>query len=65
MNYVIGFLSALIISALLIPLVKRFATSLGAVDNPKESLRKIHKGVMARGGGMAIYMSFEIGRAHV
>mgnify|MGYP003329660684 CR=1 FL=1 len=48
MNYAIGFLSALIISALLIPLVKRFATSLGAVDNPKESLRKIHKGVMAK-----------------
>lgn len=60
MNYAIGFLSALIISALLIPLVKRFATSLGAVDNPKESLRKIHKGVMARGGGMAIYMSFVV-----
>lgn len=58
MNYLIGFLAALIISALLIPFVKKLATSLGAVDNPKEAIRKIHKGIIARGGGLAIYISF-------
>ena len=58
MNYLIGFAAALLISALLIPLVKKAATALGAVDNPKESARKIHQRVMARGGGLAIYASF-------
>ena len=60
MNYAIGFVSALVIAALLIPLVKKFAISLGAVDNPKESLRKIHKQIIARGGGLAIYMAFVV-----
>lgn len=60
MNYLIGFAAALIISALLIPFVKQFATKLGAVDNPKEAIRKIHKGIVARGGGLAIYMSFVV-----
>lgn len=60
MIYAIGFLAALIISALLIPLVKKLAVSLGAVDNPKEAYRKIHTKVMARGGGLAIYMSFVV-----
>ena len=60
MNYAIGFVSALVIAALLIPLVKKFAISLGAVDNPKESVRKIHKQIIARGGGLAIYMAFVV-----
>ncbi len=58
MKYLIGFAAALLISALLVPIVKKVAIKLGAVDNPKEAARKIHKKVMARGGGIAIYISF-------
>jgi UDP-GlcNAc:undecaprenyl-phosphate GlcNAc-1-phosphate transferase len=58
MNYLIGFLAALIISALLVPLVKKIAVKIGATDNPSESVRKIHKTIIARGGGLAIYFSF-------
>lgn len=58
MKYLVGFAAALLISALLVPLVKKAAIKLGAVDNPKEAVRKIHKKVMARGGGIAIYISF-------
>lgn len=58
MKFTIGFFAALFISALLVPWVKKLAIKLGAVDNPKEATRKIHKKVMARGGGIAIYVSF-------
>ncbi len=58
MIYIIGFCLALLISALLVPVVKKLAILLGAVDNPAEATRKIHKKVMARGGGVAIYISF-------
>ena len=58
MKYLVGFVAAILISALLVPLVKKAAIKLGAVDNPKEAARKIHKKIMARGGGVAIYASF-------
>lgn len=58
MNYAVGIVAAFLISALLIPLVKKLAVAIGAVDNPNESKRKIHQKVMARGGGIAIYLSF-------
>lgn len=60
MNYLIGLLSAFLIAALLVPLIKKIAIYIGAVDNPKEAKRKIHKHIMARGGGIAIYLSFVI-----
>lgn len=58
MRFIVGFLASLLISALLIPLVKKVAIRVGALDNPKEASRKIHKKVMVRGGGVAIYLSF-------
>jgi UDP-GlcNAc:undecaprenyl-phosphate GlcNAc-1-phosphate transferase len=58
MKYLIGLVAALLISALLVPIVKNVAMKLGAIDNPKEAARKIHTKVMARGGGIAIYISF-------
>ena len=58
MNYLLGLIAAFVISALLIPPVKRLAIKLGAIDNPKEAKRKIHNKIMARGGGLAIYAAF-------
>ncbi len=58
MNYLLGLIAAFVISALLIPPVKRLAIKLGAIDNPKEAKRKIHHKIMARGGGLAIYAAF-------
>jgi UDP-GlcNAc:undecaprenyl-phosphate GlcNAc-1-phosphate transferase len=60
MIYIIGLLSAFLIATLLVPVVKKVATKVGAVDNPEEADRKIHKSVMARGGGLAIYIAFVI-----
>lgn len=58
MKFIIGLLAAFLISVLLVPWTKKIAIYLGMVDNPKEATRKIHKKVMARGGGVAIYISF-------
>lgn len=60
MKYLIGGLAAFLISVLLVPYIKKAAIHFGAVDNPKEAERKIHKNIMARGGGIAIYLSFVI-----
>jgi len=51
----ITFLSSLV----LVPLSKRIAIHIGALDYPNQ--RKIHKRVMPRLGGLAIYASFLIG----
>ncbi|MSR68237.1 undecaprenyl/decaprenyl-phosphate alpha-N-acetylglucosaminyl 1-phosphate transferase [Candidatus Saccharibacteria bacterium] len=58
MNYILGLGIAFLVSALLIPIVKRLAIKIGAVDNPEESARKLHKTVIARAGGLAIYVAF-------
>ncbi len=60
MKYLIGGLAAFLIAVLLVPIIKKAAIRLGAVDNPEEAERKIHKKIMARGGGIAIYLSFVI-----
>jgi len=52
------FLSSLVMSLLLTPLVKRLAYRVGAVDHPNH--RKVHSNVMPRLGGLAIYISFII-----
>ena len=48
-----------IASLLLTPLVKKFAIKIGAVDKPNQ--RKVHKKLMPRLGGLAIFLSFMIG----
>ncbi len=58
MNYILALGIAFLVSALLIPIVKRLAIKIGAIDNPEESARKIHKIVIARAGGLAIYVAF-------
>lgn len=48
-----------VLSLLLTPLVKKFAIKIGAIDKPNE--RKVHKKIMPRLGGLAIFISFMIG----
>ncbi|WP_332695443.1 glycosyltransferase family 4 protein [Halalkalibacter lacteus] len=48
-----------IVTMLITPLVKRFAIKIGAIDKPNH--RKVHQTVMARLGGLAIYIGFLIG----
>lgn len=49
----------LLTSLILVPIVKKVATHVGAMDIPNE--RKIHKVPMPRLGGLAIYLSFLLG----
>jgi len=48
-----------VVSLLLIPLAKKIANHVGAIDLPNE--RKVHKGAMPRMGGLAIYGAFLFG----
>ncbi|WAA12140.1 glycosyltransferase family 4 protein [Fervidibacillus halotolerans] len=59
MQYINALLISFILSVLLVPLVKQLAIKIGAVDCPNE--RKVHKKIMPRLGGLAIYISFMIG----
>lgn len=61
MNYIIGYISALLLCVVVMPFVKKAAFKVGAVDKPNEPGRaKLHKKIMARGGGIAIYISFVV-----
>ncbi len=59
MQYVALFVLSCLIGVLLVPLVKRLAFRLGAVDNP-DIPRKIHKTPIPLLGGLAIYASFTV-----
>ncbi|MEC2071291.1 glycosyltransferase family 4 protein [Alkalihalophilus marmarensis] len=48
-----------IVAVLITPVVKQFAIKIGATDQPNH--RKVHQKVMARLGGLAIYIGFLIG----
>ncbi|MGY4688901.1 glycosyltransferase family 4 protein [Salibacterium sp. K-3] len=48
-----------LLSLLLTPLVKKLAFKIGATDQPNH--RKVHKGAMARLGGLSIYAAFLVG----
>ncbi len=54
--YAFTFLTALVVTFALTPLVKRFAIQIGAVDKP--NARKVHHGMIPRLGGLAIYIGF-------
>ena len=49
----------LLTSLILVPIVKKVATHVGAMDEP--NARKIHKVPMPRLGGLAIYLAFLLG----
>jgi len=56
MLHVCGFLVALVITVLLVPVVRRHAIQAGYYDAPGE--RKIHKSPIPRLGGIAIWLGF-------
>lgn len=64
-NIFLIILITFLVSALLVPFVKKMAEHVGAMDIP--NARKVHTKPMPRMGGLAIFCSFlvEIGRAHV
>ncbi|MBN9655922.1 undecaprenyl/decaprenyl-phosphate alpha-N-acetylglucosaminyl 1-phosphate transferase [Halobacillus litoralis] len=52
-------LFCLIVAVIITPLVKKLAIKIGATDQPNH--RKVHKIIMPRLGGLAIYISFALG----
>lgn len=57
--YIIGAVTAIILSVLLTPIIRKFACYIKVVDIPKDK-RKIHKRPIPLLGGLAIYISFVI-----
>ncbi|OIK16343.1 undecaprenyl-phosphate alpha-N-acetylglucosaminyl 1-phosphate transferase [Bacillus sp. MUM 116] len=53
------FLLCFLCSILITPIIKKLAFKVGATDNPNQ--RKVHKKIMPRLGGLAIYVSFILG----
>lgn len=49
---------ALLLSLLLTPWVRRLAIKINAIDKPNE--RKVHRGLIPRMGGLAVYLSFAL-----
>ncbi|MBR2071686.1 MAG: undecaprenyl/decaprenyl-phosphate alpha-N-acetylglucosaminyl 1-phosphate transferase [Phascolarctobacterium sp.] len=57
--YGFPFMLAMFVSYVLTPYIKKLAFKIGAVDRPDN--RKVHKKIMPRLGGFAIYIAFMIG----
>lgn len=57
--FYLAVLICFIITILITPLVKKLAFKVGATDKPNK--RKVHKKIMPRLGGLAIYISFLLG----
>lgn len=58
-NYATVFMLTLVVSILMVPFAIRFAKKIGAIDIPNG--RKVHKHIMPRLGGIAIYIAFLVG----
>lgn len=56
--YAFTFLTALVVTFVLTPVVKNLAVRIGAVDKP--DARKVHHGLIPRMGGLAIYAGFMV-----
>jgi UDP-GlcNAc:undecaprenyl-phosphate GlcNAc-1-phosphate transferase len=54
--YIMTFLTALIISLVMGPVIIRFAKKIGAIDKPND--RKVHSREVTRIGGLGIYIAF-------
>ncbi|MBR2139699.1 MAG: undecaprenyl/decaprenyl-phosphate alpha-N-acetylglucosaminyl 1-phosphate transferase [Phascolarctobacterium sp.] len=57
--YGFPFMLAMFVSYVLTPYIKKLAFKIGAVDRPDN--RKVHKKIMPRLGGLAIYIAFMFG----
>lgn len=60
MTYLAVFVAGAVLTALLVPPVRRFAFRIGAVDEVSKDKRKIHTKPIARAGGLAIALGFII-----
>jgi len=58
MNYFIAFVASLVLSLLATPMIEKLAIRMGAIDDPKESARKIHKTIIPRAGGVVFFGLF-------
>ncbi len=58
-NIILIAITSFLVSLILVPLCKKVAIHVNALDIPNE--RKVHKSPMPRLGGLAIYLSFLIG----
>ncbi|MGI6226317.1 MAG: undecaprenyl/decaprenyl-phosphate alpha-N-acetylglucosaminyl 1-phosphate transferase, partial [Peptococcales bacterium] len=56
MQYLSYMLGSFLLTLFLVPLIKKLAFKVGAVDNPSQ--RKVHSKPMPRLGGLAIYAGF-------
>ena len=56
--YGFPFLLAALVSYILTPYIKKLAFLIGAIDKPDN--RKVHKKIMPRLGGLAIYIAFMV-----
>lgn len=56
-EYVILYLAAFMLSVFLVPVVRRLALKVGAIDEP-DGMRKIHTHAVPRMGGVAIFIAF-------
>lgn len=57
-TFLMAFVIALVVSFCLTPLVKKLAFLVNAIDEP--DYRKVHKKIMPRMGGLAIYLGFVV-----
>ncbi len=57
-TYGFPFLLAMLVSYMLTPYIKKLAFRIGAIDRPDN--RKVHKRIMPRLGGLAIYIAFVV-----
>ena len=55
-TYIVAFSIALAVAYFITPRVMDLAIKVGALDAPDE--RKVHKGMIPRMGGLAIYVAF-------
>ncbi len=62
-KYLIIPLLGFLVSYLLVPAVMAFAARIGMVDKPDE--RRIHKGIIPRGGGLAVFVGFHLACAAI
>jgi len=57
--YIVAFIITFLVSVFITPYVKKFAIKINAVDKPNG--RKVHKSIMPRLGGLAIFISAGVG----
>lgn len=58
-DYIVAFILSFTVAVLITPLVKKLAIKIGATDQPNK--RKIHKNIMPRLGGLAIFIGVTAG----